>query len=140
MRVSFTLNLGLLAALVLALLNPQPSLSQPSNRPKTLTPQWESLFNGKDLSGWRKVGKENWVVEDGTIYGAGISDEYGYLATEKSYKDFHLSLRFKCEAGGNSGVYLHTTFEGDTPQGHCRTPSRNRPQHRTPHRRHLRRR
>ena len=114
MRFSSTLNLPLLASLGLALLSPQPSLSQPSNRPKTLTPQWESLFNGKDLSGWRKVGKEKWVVEDGTIHGTGITDEYGYLATEKTYKDFHFSLRFKCEAGGNSGVYLHTTFEGDT--------------------------
>ena len=116
MRFSFAWNLPLLACLGLALLCPQPSLSQPSNRPKTLTPQWESLFNGKDLGGWRKVGNEKWVVEDGAIYGAGISDEYGYLATEKTYKDFHLSLRFKCEAGGNSGVYLHTAFEGDTPK------------------------
>lgn len=81
---------------------------------QVLSPQWASLFNGKDLSGWKKQGSEKWVVEDGAIYGEGISKEYGYLATEKEYRDFHLSLRFKCEADGNSGVYLHTTFEGDT--------------------------
>lgn len=75
---------------------------------------WESLFNGKDLSGWQKIGNEKWVVEDGAIYGEGVTDEYGYLATEKSYQDFHLSLRFKCEAGGNSGVYLHTSFKPGT--------------------------
>ncbi len=74
------------------------------------------MFNGKDLSGWRKVGKEKWVVEDGVIYGEGITSEYGYLATEKTYRDFHMRLSFKCEADGNSGVYLHTTFEGDTPK------------------------
>jgi len=78
--------------------------------------EWVSLFNGKDLSGWKKVGKEKWVVEDGAIYGEGVTDEYGYLATEKTYRDFHFSLRFKCEAGGNSGVYVHTEFEGDTPK------------------------
>ena len=79
-------------------------------------PNWESMFNGKDLSGWRKVGQEKWVVEDGAIYGAGITEEYGYLVTEKSYTDFHMRLSFKCEADGNSGVYIHTKFEGDTPK------------------------
>ena len=79
-----------------------------------LAPEWESLFNGQDLTGWEKIGNEKWVVEDGAIYGEGITEEYGYLATEKSYRDFHLSLRFKCEADGNSGVYLHTAFEPGT--------------------------
>jgi hypothetical protein len=85
-----------------------------AQRSRSLTPEWESLFNGQDLSGWDKVGNEKWVVEDGAIYGEGITEEYGYLATEKTYKDFHLSLRFKCEASGNSGVYLHTAFEPGT--------------------------
>ena len=90
--------------------------AQPSHRPKTLGPKWVSLFNGNDLGGWREVGREKWAVEDGAIYGMGVTDEYGYLATEKTYKDFHLFLRFKCEADGNSGVYLHTEFDGDTPK------------------------
>lgn len=85
-----------------------------AQRSRSLTPEWESLFNGQDLSGWTKVGNEKWVVEDGAIYGEGITEEYGYLATEKTYRDFHLSLRFKCEASGNSGVYLHTAFEPGT--------------------------
>lgn len=76
--------------------------------------QWVSLFNGKDLSGWVNVGNEKWVVEDGTIHGQGISKEYGYLRTEKKYKDFHLFLRFKCEADGNSGVFFHTDFKPGT--------------------------
>ncbi len=78
--------------------------------------EWASLFNGRDLDGWKKVGQESWEVVDGAIFGQGITDKYGYLATAKSYRDFHLSLRFKCEADGNSGVYIHTTFEGDTPR------------------------
>lgn len=75
---------------------------------------WVSLFNGQDLTGWTKIGNEKWVVEDGVIYGEGVTSEYGYLATETKYRDFHLSLRFKCEANGNSGVYLHTEFEPGT--------------------------
>jgi hypothetical protein len=81
-----------------------------------LSPKWEPLFNGRDLSGWKKVGQEKWIVEDGAIYGEGITDQYGYLATENTYQDFDLSLRFKCEASGNSGVFIHTTFEPGTPK------------------------
>jgi len=81
-----------------------------------LSPKWEPLFNGRDLSGWEKVGQEKWIVEDGAIYGEGITDQYGYLATENAYQDFDLSLRFKCEASGNSGVFIHTTFEPGTPK------------------------
>lgn len=82
--------------------------------PQGLGVEWSQLFNGSDLTGWKEIGDEKWVVEDGVIYGEGVTKEYGYLATTKKYKDFHLSLRFKCEASGNSGVYLHTAFEPGT--------------------------
>ncbi|HJZ98748.1 MAG TPA: family 16 glycoside hydrolase, partial [Candidatus Solibacter sp.] len=41
----------------------------PRNRAPLPNEQWVSLFNGKDLTGWVKVGNENWTVEDGTIHG-----------------------------------------------------------------------
>ena len=75
---------------------------------------WESVFNGTDLTGWIKVGDEEWVVEDGAIHGQGITDKYGYLRTEKRYTDFWLYIVFKCEAEGNSGVFFHTEFEPGT--------------------------
>jgi hypothetical protein len=90
--------------------------AQERPRPRVLGNEWQSLFNGTDLSGWTKVGQEKWEVVDGAIFGQGITEEYGYLMTEKSFRDFHLSLRFKCEADGNSGVYLHTKFEPGTPR------------------------
>ena len=77
-------------------------------------PGWVPLFNGKDLNGWVKVGNEKWEVQDETIHGQGITKEYGYLRTERKFKDFHLSLRFKCEADGNSGVFFHTDFKPGT--------------------------
>lgn len=76
--------------------------------------QWESIFNGEDLTGWVKVGNEKWEVEEGVIHGQGITKEYGYLRTEKTYKDFELFLRFKCEADGNSGVFFHVDFKPGT--------------------------
>ncbi len=85
-----------------------------SPRPKAPGEDWVSLFNGKDLTGWVPIGKEEWNVENGTIHGLARSREYGYLQTEKSFKDFHLSLRFKCEGDGNSGVFFHVFFKPGT--------------------------
>jgi hypothetical protein len=85
-----------------------------ATKPKYWDTNWESLFNGKDLTGWVKIGHEKWDVDEGTIHGQGISKEYGYLRTEKKYKDFHLSLRFKCDAPGNSGVFVHSDFNAGT--------------------------
>ena len=85
-----------------------------AQQPRNPDPGWESLFNARDLTGWVKVGNEKWEVEEGTIHGQGVTKEYGYLRTEKKYRDFHLSLRFKCEADGNSGVFFHCDFKPGT--------------------------
>jgi hypothetical protein len=89
--------------------------AQAPQKPKLPGEDWVPLFNGKDLSGWVEVGKEKWSVDSGTIHGVAVTKEYGYLQTEKSYKDFHLALRFKCEGNGNSGVFFHTAFKPGTP-------------------------
>lgn len=81
---------------------------------------WVSLFNGTDLTGWTKIGHESWTVENGVIHGKGLTPAYGYLETNKNYKGFQLSLRFKCVGDGNSGVFFHTGFKPgsvDTTQG-----------------------
>ncbi len=77
-------------------------------------PGWVSLFNGKDLTGWVVVGQERWEVEDGTIHGVAVTKGYGYLRTEKRYRDFQMSLRFRCEGDGNSGLFFRTDFEPGT--------------------------
>ncbi|MCS7042247.1 MAG: DUF1080 domain-containing protein [Bryobacteraceae bacterium] len=75
---------------------------------------WVQLFNGKDLSGWNVVGKEEWTVADGVLVGRAVTKEYGYLETAKDYRNFQLSLKFKCIGTGNSGVYFHTRFKPGT--------------------------
>jgi len=77
---------------------------------------WVSLFNGKDLTGWKKNGEEKWIVEQGTILCESTANKYGYLTTEKTYRDFDLRLKFKGEAAGNSGVFLHARITGIDPQ------------------------
>lgn len=78
----------------------------------------EKLFNGKDLTGWTAIGEEKWFVENGLLVCEnGPSKQYGYLATVKKYKDFDLSVSFKQESNGNSGVFFHSSFEGTKVTG-----------------------
>lgn len=77
---------------------------------------WVSLFNGKDLSGWKTNGSEKWVADNGAILGESTVGKYGYLTTVKTYRDFNLRLRFKCETDGNSGVFTRSRITGESPQ------------------------
>ena len=80
--------------------------------------QKTNLFNGKDLSGWTIHGTELWYVEDGLLVcESGPEEKYGYLSTEKFYDDFILTLEFKQEANGNSGVFFRSTLEGTKISG-----------------------
>ena len=80
------------------------------------------LFNGKDLTGlttWLKDTKRDdprkvFTVKDGILHVSG--DGFGYVATDKPYKDYHLSVEYrwgKKTDGGkyvrNSGILLHAT-------------------------------
>ncbi len=73
----------------------------------------KSLFNGKDLSGWTIHGTEKWYVDKGElICESGPDKQYGYLSTTSTYKDFELTLQFRQEANGNSGVFFRSSIEG----------------------------
>lgn len=76
------------------------------------------LFNGKDLTGWEIYGTEKWYVEDGLLVSeSGPDKKYGYLGTDKSYKNFELDVEFQQEADGNSGVFFRSGIEGTTVSG-----------------------
>ena len=77
-----------------------------------------SLFNGKDLTGWTIHGTEKWYIENGElICESGPDKQYGYLSTDKSYYNFELSVQFKLEANGNSGVFIRSGIEGTKISG-----------------------
>ena len=77
-----------------------------------------ALFNGKDLTGWTIYGTEKWYVEDGLLVcESGPDKAYGYLGTKKNYKNFELTLEFKQEANGNSGVFVRSTVDGTKVSG-----------------------
>ncbi len=72
------------------------------------------LFDGKTLDGWRGD-EELWSVEQGAIVGTTDQKQLkhnSFLATEKSYKNFVLKLKFKMR-NGNSGVQIRSRQHDD---------------------------
>lgn len=74
-------------------------------------PKWGSpiqLFNGKDLTGWKAMGENQWIVKDGIL----TSPKSGAnLVTESTFDDFKLHVEFRYPEGSNSGVYLRGRYE-----------------------------
>ncbi|WP_438481277.1 3-keto-disaccharide hydrolase [Oleiharenicola lentus] len=83
-----------------------------------------ALFNGKDLSGWTSIVKtgltadaSTWTVADGALKCSSVPS--GYLRTEKSYKNYTLTLEWRWSGpmlapddkgrprSRNSGVLIH---------------------------------
>ena len=73
-------------------------------------PVEKDLFNGKDLTGWVNYGTELWYVDDEGYLTceSGPDKAYGYFGTADYYYNFDLSLEFKQEAEGNSGVFIRS--------------------------------
>jgi len=78
---------------------------------------YDSLFNGKDLTGW-KGDMKHWSVEDGAITGQTTTDNplgYNTFLVWKGAEpgDFELRLKYKI-VGGNSGVqYRSKVIDAD---------------------------
>jgi len=68
------------------------------------------LFNGKDFTGWKVLGKP-WLIENGVMICPGKG--YGWVRTEKHYKDFILRLEYKISKGGNSGIFIRAAEKGN---------------------------
>lgn len=77
---------------------------------------WESLFNGKDLQGWRELnGKHIWEAKDGMIVGTMVLGQpNGFLCTDREFQDFI----FECEVSidtlmNNSGIEFRNVATPD---------------------------
>jgi cytochrome c len=87
--------------------------------PNTLTDAqradgWRLLFDGESSAGWRGFRQETlpdgWEVQDGALVRSGPG---GDIVTEEQFTDFELSLEWKLEPGGNSGLFFHVTEDKD---------------------------
>lgn len=73
---------------------------------------WFLLFDGKTLDGWhiylRPTAKPGWSVSDGAImtdfHNGGVRQD---LVTNDEYENYELSLEWKIEVGGNSGIIFN---------------------------------
>lgn len=76
---------------------------------------WISLFNGKDLSGWKSNEEVPGVftVENGELKVSGGRAHLFYVGPngEAKFRSFELKMKVKTTAGSNSGVYIHTQYQ-----------------------------
>lgn len=81
--------------------------------------QWQPLFNGKDLKGWKPLnGHAKYEVVNGTIVGTTVFGEpNSFLATEKDYGDFILEFEFWLDQDMNSGVQFRSESKADYQNG-----------------------
>ncbi len=73
---------------------------------------WISLFNGKDLSGWKASEGVEWKVENGEIV---TPPKRSHLFTEQEFKNFEYKVDCKTTPGSNSGLYIHTKYQDSFP-------------------------
>ena len=81
--------------------------------------KWTTLFNGKDLSGWKQLnGKAKYEVVNKEIVGTTVFGEpNSFLVTEKNYGDFILEVDFRLDADMNSGIQFRSESRQDFKEG-----------------------
>lgn len=90
-------------------LPPRPKLDQVKFGPPV------TLFNGRDLSGWRLTNPKadnGWSVVDGVLLNRVVEGKHhGNLRTDAEFEDFNLRLEVRTQPGSNSGIYLRGIYE-----------------------------
>jgi hypothetical protein len=86
---------------------------------------FESLFDGKTLSGWKpNENVDSWKVADGAIVCRGPRSHLFYVGPDAAkpadFTNFHLKAEVMTRPGSNAGIFFHTAFqpEGWPAQGY----------------------
>ena len=101
-------------------------------------PNSQTLFNGRDFTGWVVMHGGDWTVENGVLVGRNGTNwstnpevSGSWLRTERPYQDFILDLEYTVE--GNSGIFIRsgldknpafTGYEMQALSDHGRAPSK----------------
>jgi hypothetical protein len=99
--------LSVFAAALIAI--PPTVLSQPQSQ------DWIALQDGKTFAGWKAAERpEAWVVEDGVFVSRGDRSHLFYVGKvgKHDFRNFELALDVMTSPGANSGVYVHTKWQG----------------------------
>ncbi len=71
------------------------------------------LFNGRDFQNWVIMGERaGWRIADGVLVSDG-GQGGNWLRTIREYDDFILRLEWRVAPGGNSGVFIRCTENGN---------------------------
>jgi len=77
---------------------------------------WVTLFDGKSMDNFNKIGDANWRIEDGMI----VADKgNGFLITKNEYTDYEIKAEFWVEADSNSGVFIRCTDPNKVGAANC---------------------
>ncbi|WP_367913312.1 DUF1080 domain-containing protein [Leadbetterella sp. DM7] len=81
--------------------------------------EWKSLFNGKDLTGWKQLGgKAVYKVEDGAIVGYTVNNTpNSFLVTQEEYGDFVFEVDVFLSDPMNSGIQFRSLSAPDYENG-----------------------
>jgi hypothetical protein len=67
---------------------------------------WITLFDGKNLDNFNKVGDANWRLEDAAV----VADKgNGFLVTKNTYTDYQIRAEFWVDTDANSGIFIRCT-------------------------------
>jgi hypothetical protein len=75
---------------------------------------WTSLFNGKDLTGWKpNENIETFSVKDGAIVAHGPRSHCFYVGDFRNheFKNFELKVDVMTLPGSNGGIYIDTEYQ-----------------------------
>jgi sugar phosphate isomerase/epimerase len=83
-------------------------------------PVWQSLFDGKTLTGWerKKGGDAKYTVKDKAIVGQTVPNtKNSFMGTVRDYGDFVLELEFKVDPKLNGGIQIRGQSSPDYQDG-----------------------
>jgi predicted Ser/Thr protein kinase len=81
-------------------------------------PGWVSLFNGKDLSGWKPQAGSTagWEVRDRVLVGS--EPESVLFSQRNNYRNFHFRVVAQINDKGSAAQLFRARFEGGRPAGY----------------------
>ena len=107
----------------------QPPMPPAPNLAKVKYGEPISLFNGKDLTGWKLTDPNavnGWSVKNGLLVNNPLQEDgkphknYGNLQTTREFSDFNLKIEVLVNKDENSGVYLRGIYEIQVADTHGR--------------------
>ena len=91
--------------------------SSENGEPQPDADGWYSLFNGKDLSGWKKADEnpDTIKVQDGKIVIRGPRCHLFYVGpvNDANFKNFEWKCEILTKPRANSGMYFHTKYQAE---------------------------